>query len=143
MIRRPPRPTRTDTLFPYTTLSRSGPAGSRRSHAGSADCRHAPCRRGQVMVAADIFRLFPPRALAWLRVRPVISTELLSLLASVFFTVACNYELWHTMVADIHAGTKLLAAGLDRTSVLWGKSVSVSEGSCRLRQHNKTTIHLT
>src|SRR3546814_4194575 len=35
MIRRPPRPTRTDTLFPYTTLFRSEwqgtlPAGSRR-----------------------------------------------------------------------------------------------------------------
>src|SRR3546814_13238153 len=27
MIRRPPRSTRTDTLFPYTTLFRSGPAG--------------------------------------------------------------------------------------------------------------------
>src|SRR3546814_6659154 len=32
MIRRPPRSTRTDTLFPYTTLfrSRAGPAGLRR-----------------------------------------------------------------------------------------------------------------
>src|SRR3546814_1601314 len=28
MIRRPPRSTRTDTLFPYTTLFRSGCAGS-------------------------------------------------------------------------------------------------------------------
>src|SRR3546814_4666797 len=27
MIRRPPRSTRTDTLFPYTTLFRSGPRG--------------------------------------------------------------------------------------------------------------------
>src|SRR3546814_19144409 len=27
MIRRPPRSTRTDTLFPYTTLFRSGPCG--------------------------------------------------------------------------------------------------------------------
>src|SRR3546814_20613878 len=27
MIRRPPRSTRTDTLFPYTTLFRSGDAG--------------------------------------------------------------------------------------------------------------------
>src|SRR3546814_1366230 len=27
MIRRPPRSTRTDTLFPYTTLFRSGPNG--------------------------------------------------------------------------------------------------------------------
>src|SRR3546814_2629154 len=29
MIRRPPRSTLTDTLFPSTTLSRSGPAGGR------------------------------------------------------------------------------------------------------------------
>src|SRR3546814_6567637 len=29
MIRRPPRSTRTDTLFPYTTLFRSGAAGAR------------------------------------------------------------------------------------------------------------------
>src|SRR3546814_13663303 len=31
MIRRPPRSTRTDTLFPYTTLFRSGPSPSGRS----------------------------------------------------------------------------------------------------------------
>src|SRR3546814_8674178 len=30
MIRRPPRSTRTDTLFPYTTLFRSGEAGRQR-----------------------------------------------------------------------------------------------------------------
>src|SRR3546814_1093731 len=36
MIRRPPRSTRTDTLFPYTTLFRSGPDRSaRRCSAGS------------------------------------------------------------------------------------------------------------
>src|SRR3546814_2039788 len=34
MIRRPPRSTRTDTLFPYTTLFRSIGTGS-----GSQDCR--------------------------------------------------------------------------------------------------------
>src|SRR3546814_5987726 len=34
MILRPPRPTRTDTLFPYTTLFRSGP---RRRHAVPLD----------------------------------------------------------------------------------------------------------
>src|SRR3546814_8603636 len=34
MIRRPPRSTRTDTLFPYTTLFRSGPAASRRPGQG-------------------------------------------------------------------------------------------------------------
>src|SRR3546814_9741648 len=31
MIRRPPRSTRTDTLFPYTTLFRSGLAGAMKS----------------------------------------------------------------------------------------------------------------
>src|SRR3546814_1160964 len=36
MIRRPPRSTRTDTLFPYTTLFRSGP---------SARCRLEPRKR--------------------------------------------------------------------------------------------------
>src|SRR3546814_4969877 len=39
MIRRPPRSTRTDTLFPYTTLFRSG----RRQHVGQSRvaCLHA------------------------------------------------------------------------------------------------------
>src|SRR3546814_10868737 len=32
MIRRPPRSTRTDTLFPYTTLFRSPPSQTRRPH---------------------------------------------------------------------------------------------------------------
>src|SRR3546814_1875296 len=35
MIRRPPRSTRTDTLFPYTTLFRS-PTGTRKSRAGAS-----------------------------------------------------------------------------------------------------------
>src|SRR3546814_14069057 len=34
MIRRPPRSTRTDTLFPYTTLFRSAPAGAGHGDAG-------------------------------------------------------------------------------------------------------------
>src|SRR3546814_18407914 len=46
MIRRPPRSTRTDTLFPYTTLFRSGGAGEEdqavpRSRAGVREDRHA------------------------------------------------------------------------------------------------------
>src|SRR3546814_12814623 len=48
MIRRPPRSTRTDTLFPYTTLfrSRADPAGDGQSAPGApapADARR--CRR--------------------------------------------------------------------------------------------------
>src|SRR3546814_2071747 len=34
MIRRPPRSTRTDPLFPYTTLFRSPPLGDMRQHFG-------------------------------------------------------------------------------------------------------------
>src|SRR3546814_15259064 len=40
MIRRPPRSTRTDTLFPYTTLFRSGTA--RRRGAGTGNRRSRP-----------------------------------------------------------------------------------------------------
>src|SRR3546814_17203700 len=40
MIRRPPRSTRTDTLFPYTTLFRS-PAGGERRREEVAGARHA------------------------------------------------------------------------------------------------------
>src|SRR3546814_1109992 len=36
MIRRPPRSTRTDTLFPYTTLFRSGRAGTAAGPGGGA-----------------------------------------------------------------------------------------------------------
>src|SRR3546814_2660538 len=50
MIRRPPRSTRTDTLFPYTTLFRSGPdnEGHRapaRSRSGSRRLHRLPSRR--------------------------------------------------------------------------------------------------
>src|SRR3546814_6621494 len=47
MIRRPPRSTRTDTLFPYTTLFRSA-AGDRRAPPGAQGRQrreHAPGRR--------------------------------------------------------------------------------------------------
>src|SRR3546814_1290070 len=41
MIRRPPRSTRTDTLFPYTTLFRSKQEGTG-ADAGNSPRRHAP-----------------------------------------------------------------------------------------------------
>src|SRR3546814_8750577 len=55
MIRRPPRSTRTDTLFPYTTLFRSPcpPGEARRpasQHAHAAfhpECREAPAHRAR------------------------------------------------------------------------------------------------
>src|SRR3546814_20330143 len=45
MIRRPPRSTRTDTLFPYTTLFRShAAAGARQRRAGRRYHGHRECR---------------------------------------------------------------------------------------------------
>src|SRR3546814_15774067 len=46
MIRRPPRSTRTDTLFPYTTLFRSR-RGRRRGRAGDCRCRDRAKPRGE------------------------------------------------------------------------------------------------
>src|SRR3546814_8798683 len=53
MIRRPPRSTRTDTLFPYTTLFRSVPRrqAARRRHA-LGERRH-PARRLQRILRRD------------------------------------------------------------------------------------------
>src|SRR3546814_15689514 len=54
MIRRPPRSTRTDTLFPYTTLCRSG-EGSDRGVAGHVErvgdrlAARGPDRRGDLL----------------------------------------------------------------------------------------------
>src|SRR3546814_1105637 len=45
MIRRPPRSTRTDTLFPYTTLFRSPPFLSGRSTAGLTGIDHLEARQ--------------------------------------------------------------------------------------------------
>src|SRR3546814_3919158 len=50
MIRRPPRSTRTDTLFPYTTLFRSGPlsaASPRRNRARPSTGRGRSARRSR------------------------------------------------------------------------------------------------
>src|SRR3546814_5808246 len=55
MLRRPPRYTRTDTLFPYTTLFRSDPA-ARRAQVRIAQARAEPragCAQAQVHVVGD------------------------------------------------------------------------------------------
>src|SRR3546814_9015935 len=50
MIRRPPRSTRTDTLFPYTTLFRSTDV---------TDKEPAPCGNGSLCIARCRFAAFP------------------------------------------------------------------------------------
>src|SRR3546814_5457262 len=57
MIRRPPRSTRTDTLFPYTTLFRSGPA-----HPAHGDRRHGRDRRASIQVRRPVGRGYAPDA---------------------------------------------------------------------------------
>src|SRR3546814_3212094 len=64
MIRRPPRSTRTDTLFPYTTLFRSHPTTrERRRHRRSARTK-APVRRlrWRAAGAPSCFGLRPAKA---------------------------------------------------------------------------------
>src|SRR3546814_10033816 len=58
MIRRPPRSTRTDTLFPYTTLFRSGGVGSDKKIATPSPISHR--EKG---VESELFStpLLPPR----------------------------------------------------------------------------------
>src|SRR3546814_7311759 len=51
MIRRPPRSKRTDTLFPYTTLCRSGPAGDRRYEVADA---HPARRSARARLRTDV-----------------------------------------------------------------------------------------
>src|SRR3546814_2867049 len=52
MIRRPPRSTRTDTLFPYTTLFRSYGAPSGQQFLGSqVGCSHRTFRSGHPVLA--------------------------------------------------------------------------------------------
>src|SRR3546814_12323972 len=48
MRRRPPRSTRTDTLFPYTTLFRSAPTGSTHAHQ-----REGPACAGPFLLSCE------------------------------------------------------------------------------------------
>src|SRR3546814_19587788 len=61
MIRRPPRSTRTDTLFPYTTLFRSHDLPRLEADEDAADGRadraRAACRRPQIL--RDLRRISP------------------------------------------------------------------------------------
>src|SRR3546814_15087346 len=63
-IRRPPRSTRTDTLFPYTTLFRSRRAARRRPAADDGRRRHRPRRaaagRQRIRRGRPVSRTLPP-----------------------------------------------------------------------------------
>src|SRR3546814_5155103 len=97
MIRRPPRSTRTDTLFPYTTLFRSSDRAPRsdrirprRLLARRADER-ARGRCGNEAAAADPRRHGPrgPRRLAAARARSEEHTSELQSLMRISYAVFC------------------------------------------------------
>src|SRR3546814_1282779 len=62
MLRRPPRSTRTDTLFPYTTLFRSALHPSR-------PAVYPPLVRQPALLPASELSALPPRFAAWFRAR--------------------------------------------------------------------------
>jgi len=64
---------------------------------------------GRVMAVVSIHSA-PPHAIAWLRARPIVGLEMLALLASLFFTLCCNFEFWHNLTTDLHAHWRLLAS---------------------------------
>src|SRR3546814_2921064 len=89
-----PRCLDADGLLAGCAAAASNHAGPGRGHAGCAECGRHSCRWRQVMVAADIFRPFPPRALAWLQARPTVSrseehTSELQSLMRISYAVFC------------------------------------------------------
>src|SRR3546814_14089488 len=107
MIRRPPRSTRTDTLFPYTTLFRAGLDGRRHSFGGDAELtRTRGTVEGEAPDGAPVHLGLPRRHRA--------PRQLL------------RDRSEHAVVVR---GARRRPAGPvlagDRKSVVWGKSVSV------------------
>src|SRR3546814_19958761 len=66
MIRRPPRSTRTDTLFPYTTLFRSSGGCCPAMDGAPASCQRLRLR---AMIIADHFRPLRRRELEYRRIQ--------------------------------------------------------------------------
>src|SRR3546814_15100702 len=144
MIRRPPRSTRTDTLFPYTTLFRSGrsPCGTRPSPgrpgcpwAGSGSrCgrrRALRARQGRARGGCRVSRLGQRIAgLAGLAAHALGRPRLLAV--------------DDDEIGDVDAlapARFVVARDEDRKSVVWGKRVSVRAdlGGCRFITHKKIT----
>src|SRR3546814_16973029 len=116
MIRLPPRSTRTDTLFPYTTLFRSLNAGVEAARAGDAG-------KGFAVVASEV------RALA--QCSADAARDINELITSSTQEVAVGVEL----VADAGKALERIAAKINEITGLVGQiSVSAEQQSIRLTQ---------
>src|SRR3546814_14039788 len=145
MIRRPPGPTRTDTLFPYTTLFRSLPGDDDALGLAVADVAELRLDRRQA-VGCDKNELLQSRRESFLHRPPhgcaIIGTchraaagtigrsesehkhglvKRLSHLVFTSFSWACNQSALGASQVTPHGGK----AGRDRKSAVWGKVVSV------------------
>src|SRR3546814_1030762 len=95
MIRRPPRSTRTDTLFPYTTLFRSAPCRTRIfafSRAGSSS--HPSCQTQLIGVPATSVM---PISCVWQDRSEEHTSELQSLMR-ISYAVFCLTKKKHTIL---------------------------------------------
>src|SRR3546814_13318427 len=114
MIRLPPRSTRTDTLFPYTTLFRSLNAGVEAARAGDAG-------KGFAVVASEVRALAQRSADA--------ARDINELITSSTQEVAVGVEL----VADAGKALERIAAKINEITGLVGQSsVSAEQQSIRL-----------
>src|SRR3546814_7071544 len=98
MVRRPPRSTRTDTLFPYTTLFRSAqPPASRRASQAAA-VRSIRMLPAMSILVLD-FRLAGPRGAGCLSVAVEVAGQQPDPLGDLLF---------HRLLADAQPGRHLL-----------------------------------
>src|SRR3546814_6774231 len=95
MIRRPPRSTRTDTLFPYTTLFRSVD-----HHRGCGRCRALPRGRRQRHRPAQ--RIDPVRRRRRVRHRSEEHTSELQSLMRISYAVFCLKKKKNTYTKSTH-----------------------------------------
>src|SRR3546814_15709145 len=120
MIRRPPRSTRTDTLFPYTTLFRSSPSGDSVSRAedyarAGGDCPERIGNEAKPSSSKEgVFVLPSARGAGFPEdVAPRRGVER-----------AGHHEEVVRQAIEIGEREGVEVAGLDRKSVVWGRRVS-------------------
>src|SRR3546814_15315246 len=122
MILRPPRSTRTDTLFPYTTLFRSHAAGSG-GRGALADGRRCPSQRLSALNGAVHLRGIPVGPMLGLTRRPILVEDRICVLVLGPFRVSPH---------EGPVGLKVSLAELLHVNLALGKR-QLGRASCRER----------